>query len=100
MKAFSAVKPDQVWVRKIEGGKAIIRVRENIKSSLVKDEQGERTEWECDETEVSYPLSAESLSFDDVKALVVAKMADIKSLAEKEEAWADICNQLRELWGI
>ena len=100
MKAFSAVKPDQVWLRKIEGGKAVIRVRVNIKENLIKDENGERTEWECDETEVSYPLSAESLSLDDVKALVVAKMADIKSLAEKEEAWADICNQLRELWGI
>ena len=100
MKAFSAVKPDQVWVRKIEGGKAVIRVRVNIKENLIKDENGERTEWECDETEVSYPIDAKALSFDDVKALVVLKMADIKSLAEKDAAWADICDQLKNLWGI
>jgi len=103
MKAFSAIKPDVIWVRKIEkkGDDVflVIRVRTDIKEIVIKGEEGSRVEWECDEVEIYYPVNPASVTIEDVKAFVTVKMKDTGAV-EKEAVWKDVCGKCRELWGF
>ena len=100
MTVYSSVKPDILWVHKIESGKLIVRVRSNIKEIQVEDEDGTHTEYQYDETEIAHPLNPATMALDDIKALVVAKTAEINSAVGKEAVWVDISNQLKTLWGM
>lgn len=49
----SGKKKDAIWVRKVEGDKALVRLRRNFEEKTQEDEEGnEETYWQFDEADV------------------------------------------------
>jgi len=91
----STINPENIWLRKTEMIDdrlyLILKVRSNIKQVEVKGINEEtHTEYEYDETEISYPVPDGVTTIAELKNLISVEAVGINQKATREKAWKEI----------
>jgi hypothetical protein len=94
----STIKPNTLWLRRIDGNILTLRVRWDIHTVEVEDMEGKHTEYEYDEREIKYTLPEDITTVTAFKEYMMDKAPELLVQAkqvvvkEKPKHW-----QLRKL---